>query len=124
GADEVCSHPDTIAIGRSTEADTDDSSGYGRELEFLATGARVRLPSGNGGYGFKHGTSFAAPCAAGVAALMLSVNSQLTARELRQMMRNSCDKIGTLPYILGRNARFGWGRISARRAVEAARAGV
>lgn len=118
GSDEVCSHPRVIAIGRSTKGDTDDGSGFGPELEFLAPGVDVLIPSsGNSAYRKTTGTSFAAPCAASVAALALSKNPALTAQQLRELMRRSCEKIGNLPYIDGRNVRFGYGRISAEKAV-------
>jgi thermitase len=118
GSDEVCSHPRVSAIGRSTKDDTDDGSGFGPELEFLAPGVNVLIPSsGNSAYRNTTGTSFAAPCAAGVAALALSKNPALTAQQLRELMRTSCDKIGNLPYIEGRNVRFGHGRINADTAV-------
>lgn len=118
GSDEVCSHPRVSAIGRSTKGDTDDGSGFGPELEFLAPGVEVLIPSsGNSAYRKTTGTSFAAPCAAGVAALALSKNPALTAQQLRALMRQSCDKIGNLPYIKGRNVRFGHGRINAETAV-------
>jgi hypothetical protein len=93
-------------------------SGFGPELEFLAPGVEVLIPSsGNSAYRQTTGTSFAAPCAAGVAALALSKNPALTAQQLRELMRSSCDKIGNLPYIDGRNVRFGYGRINAETAV-------
>jgi hypothetical protein len=37
--------------------------------------------------------------------------------QVRQLMRDTCDKIGALPYIDGRNVRFGHGRINAEAAV-------
>lgn len=121
-ADEVCSHPRVCAVGRSTSTDLDDGSGFGPELEFLAPGVDVLIPASGNGYAARKGTSFAAPCAAAVAALALSQNKQLTAAALRDLMRSSCDKIGPLPYINGRNPRFGHGRVNAREAVEQARA--
>ena len=120
GSDEVCSHPHVIAVGRSRQTDSDDGSGFGPQLEFLAPGVQVRIPASGGGYQFTTGTSFAAPCAAGVAALALSLHPLLTAVELRQLMRDTCDKVGNLPYIEGKNPRFGHGRINAKRAVDEA----
>ncbi|TMJ00061.1 MAG: hypothetical protein E6G97_20990 [Alphaproteobacteria bacterium] len=120
-SDGVCSHPDVIAVGRSTQGDSDDACGFGKELEFLAPGVKVWIPTSGGIYQTMTGTSFAAPCAAGVAALALAANKALTARDLRQVMRESCDKVGSLPYIDGRNLRFGYGRINAEKAVAAAK---
>jgi thermitase len=121
GSDGICSHPHVLAVGRSGENDSDDGSGFGPQLEFLAPGVKVRIPSSGGGYQSITGTSFAAPCAAGVAALALSQHPELTAADLRQLMRDTCDKIGKLDYIGGRNPRFGYGRVNAERAVAEAK---
>jgi subtilisin family serine protease len=120
GSDEICSHQHVTAVGRSRKTDQDDGSGFGPQLEFLAPGVDVRIPASGGGYQTTTGTSFAGPCATGVGALALSRHPELTAVQLRQLMRDTCDKIGSLPYIGGRNVRFGHGRINAKRAVDEA----
>lgn len=117
-ADEVCSCPQVIAVGRSTRNDRDDGSGFGDELECLAPGVGVWLPIQGGRHATLTGTSFAAPAAAGVAALVLSAMPELTAAELRARLRSSCDKIGPLPYVQGRNARYGFGRLNALKALQ------
>ena len=66
------------------------------------------------------GTSAATPMAAGVAALMLSRNPNLTAAQIRTLMRQTCQKIGDDPYTDGRNDHYGYGRIDAQAAVVAA----
>lgn len=119
-ADEVCSHPSVLAVGRSTSLDNDHACGFGDELSFLAPGVDVLIPDSGGGYGVVTGTSFAAPCAAGVAALVLSRNANLTVSRLRRLLETTCDKIGGLPYVRDRNVRFGYGRINAANAVKAA----
>lgn len=118
--DKVCSHPKVIATGRSTQGDADNGSGFGPKLEFLAPGVDVWIPASGGGYHSTTGTSFAAPCAAGVAGLALSVNRSLTATELRTLLRESCDKVGQLPYINDRNDIYGHGRVNSEKAVSAA----
>jgi subtilisin family serine protease len=121
GSDEICSHADVIAVGRSRSDDQDDGSGFGPQLEFLAPGVQVRIPASGGGYQFTTGTSYAAPCAAGIAALAVAKHPEVTARQLRQLLRGTCDRTGNLPYINGRNTRFGHGRVNAKRAVDEAR---
>lgn len=113
--DEVCSHPEVIAVGRSTANDQDHGSGFGPKLEFLAPGVDVHLPDRNGTFRPFTGTSFACPCATGVAALLLSHNRYLSAHEVRQRMRSSCNQVGSAPYNNGRNDRFGYGRVNARK---------
>ena len=118
-ADEVCSHPHTIAVGRSDQNDNDNGSGFGPELDFLAPGVDVWIPSSGGGYHHTTGTSFAAPCAAGVAALVLARNASMTAQDVRDLLGSTADKVGNVPYDgSGRNDIFGYGRINAFQAVQ------
>lgn len=117
-ADEVVSHPDVIAVVRSTRRDLEDNAARGPEVELIAPGVDVLSTTGNGGYGTSTGTSFAAPCAAGCAALALSINPALTRDELRLIMRESADKIGGVAYDAdGHNDDYGFGRVNAQQAV-------
>ncbi|MEX2264199.1 MAG: S8 family serine peptidase [Bryobacteraceae bacterium] len=116
--DEVLSYANTIAVGRSTRNDLEDNSAFGPELDFLATGVDVHSTTSGGGYGDNTGTSFAAPTAAGVGALVLAVNPDLTWQQVRQVMRDTCDKIGGVVYdAAGHNDDYGFGRVNAERAV-------
>ena len=81
--DEVVSHPDVIAVVRSTRNDLEHDAARGPAVQLIAPGVDVFSTTGNGGYGTSTGTSFAAPCAAGCAALALSMNPRLTRDELR-----------------------------------------
>ena len=78
------------------------------------------------------GTSSACPLVAGVAALVLSANPRLTAREVRQVLEQSADKIvdqnpdpqfgfqkGTYEQG-GRSDWFGYGKVNAQKAVQLA----
>jgi subtilisin family serine protease len=69
------------------------------------------------------GTSAAAPLAAGIAALMLSVNPHLTAAQVRELLQNTADRIGDASSydVNGHSDRLGYGRVNAAKAVEAAR---
>ncbi|MEK6674295.1 MAG: S8 family serine peptidase [Planctomycetota bacterium] len=70
------------------------------------------------------GTSAACPIVAGVAALILSMNPDLTADDVRVVLEHSADRVSESDAqyhpITGRSARYGFGRVNARRAVEAA----
>lgn len=72
------------------------------------------------------GTSSATPLVAGVVGLMLSVNPALTVAQVRQILRDTAEKIGdpTGYGESGHSTDFGFGRVDARRAVDAARAAV
>ncbi len=67
------------------------------------------------------GTSAACPGAAGVVALMLSVNPELTAPQVKKLLRDSCvqiDKAGGQYNADGHSKFYGYGRIDAGLAVE------
>lgn len=70
------------------------------------------------------GTSSACPGAAGVAALVLSVNPALRWNEVKDLFRRACDKIdpqGGEYDADGHSPRYGYGRLNARTAVELAK---
>lgn len=119
GTDEVSAYKNTIAVGRSNSKDSEDGSAFGDELDFLAPGASVFSCRSGGGYGSSTGTSFAAPLAAGVGALLLSKKPTLKWTEVRKLMQDSCDKIGGVNYdVSGRHETYGFGRINAYEALK------
>lgn len=65
------------------------------------------------------GTSSATPLAAGVAALILSASPDLTRDEVRGVLRDTAEKIGS-GYVGGHSPRYGYGRVDAEAAVSAA----
>jgi subtilisin family serine protease len=74
----------------------------------------------NRGNQYKHfgGTSSATPLVAGVCALMLSANPDLTAREVKQILVQTADKIGNpAEYVNGHSRKYGFGMVNAERAV-------
>ena len=70
------------------------------------------------------GTSSATPLAVGVAALVLSVNGDLTRDEVRDVLEKTADKIGAASAYdaNGHSDRFGFGRVNAEKAVAEAAA--
>jgi subtilisin family serine protease len=70
------------------------------------------------------GTSSACPGAAGVAALVLSVNSSLKWNEVKDLLRRACDRVdpqGGQYDPEGHSPKYGFGRLNARTAVELAK---
>lgn len=115
--DQVCSNPNVIAVGRSTNRDTEGRSSFGPELAFLAPGVNVYSTTSND-FGSDTGTSYAAPLAAGIGALVLSKNNNLTWREVKEIIANTCNKIGNVNYDPnGHHPKYGYGRVSALNAV-------
>jgi Subtilase family len=70
------------------------------------------------------GTSSACPGAAGVAALVLSVNPALKWNEVKDLLKRACDRIdpqGGDYDAGGHSKKYGYGRLNARTAVDIAR---
>jgi subtilisin family serine protease len=123
-----------IAVGATSVNDSKESySNYGSDLDVVAPGGDVNIYStdivGASGYSTDDyttsfdGTSAACPHAAGVAALILSVNRCLTGVQVKQILELSCDKSGTLCYGSGQpngqwNNEMGYGRVNAHKAVQ------
>lgn len=108
-----------LCIAQSDRNDERFRSGFGDDLDLIAPGKDVPvLGSDPSGWRVdpKTGSSLAAPCTAGVAALVLAVNDALTAGQVEKIITRRCDPLGdTVP-----NSLTGWGRLNARRAVELA----
>lgn len=107
---------------------------YGAGLEIVSPGAKIYTTdiTGSAGYGVSNyistfnGTSSATPNAAGIIALMLSVDSTLTWNKVREYLCSSADKIGNYNYTstgpnsaLGNtwNNEMGYGKVNAYKAL-------
>lgn len=137
-------HPDVIAVAASTSKDEHASySNRGREVTICApsngdwpilagrawwdegvsweTGLYRYWRDGRSrGDQYKHfgGTSSACPLVAGVCALILSANPNLTAKEVKDILKETADKIGRpSDYIDGHSSKYGHGRVNADKAV-------
>jgi len=101
---------------------------FGAEVDIAAPGVHNLTTdiSGSKGYNKEHnytdfnGTSSSTPIVAGIAALMLSGNPLLSEKEVRDIIKQTADKVGHVPYDQGHNHRMGFGRVNALRAVNAA----
>ncbi len=130
---------DVIAVGASNMFDEKKNSGsqdyirkwagnYGETLDLVApTTVYTTDIVGSGGFisgdynDHFSGTSAACPNAAGVGALVLAANPNLTSDEVRNIMERTADKIERYPYNTdGWNKHVGYGRVNAANAVRAA----
>jgi hypothetical protein len=70
-------------------------------------------------YGFMAGTSQSCGMVTGLASLLLSVEPDLNAHELRQIIEQSADKVGDYTYYIqtGKSYELGYGRINCYRAL-------
>lgn len=88
-------------------------SNRGSNIDVAAPGVNVYTTTKGGGYSAVSGTSFSAPVAAGVAALVLSANPALTGAQALNIVKASADDLGTT----GWDPNYGAGRVNAAAAV-------
>ena len=141
----LATHPNVIAVGASTSRDTHAGySNMGKELCVTAPGGTWPIiapsPSWAGSHWYSpfmsstgkfanythfQGTSAATPLVAGICALMLSANPNLTASEVKRILAHSADKIGHESEYdsRGYSVRYGFGRVNALKAVKMAASG-
>ncbi|NUK23085.1 S8 family serine peptidase [Streptomyces lunaelactis] len=107
--------PDVIAVGATDSADQrPDFSGHGNHVKIYAPGDKIRSTYwGNGMYASMSGTSMAAPHVTGVAALLLSLSTSLTASDVRRIIEDTATPAGAPP--------AGLRRVNAEAALQCAR---
>lgn len=91
-------------------------SSYGAYVAMSAPGIDVWTTNRGGGYGAWWGTSFATPNTAGTIALIMAANPALTSSQVESVLFTSATDLGAA----GRDIYFGYGRINAAAAVQAA----
>jgi len=135
--------PTTIAVGATSMCDERKNPGdcssenwggsYGEGLDVSAPGVKISSTDMMGGNGYSsgnytytfNGTSAACPNAAGVGALLLAVNVNLHAEDVRDILNTTADRVAGYTYdstsVYGTwNTEMGHGRINARAAAEMA----
>lgn len=100
------------------DASTGKGSTWGPfvSLSAPAAGIVVADPTFASGYGLAKGTSYAAPLAAGAAALAWSINPNLTPDQVESMLFSTAIDLGDP----GWDEVFGWGRLNIAGVAEAA----
>lgn len=120
--------PDILVVGSTNSSDARSSySSYGSCLDVVAPGEDIFATLPNNSTGYMSGTSMAAPHVAGLAALILSVNPDLSRSEVVNIIERTSQKIGNYSYstISGHssgtwNNEMGYGQIDAFAAVSSA----
>lgn len=106
-----------IAVGATTSSDAIASySTFGSFVSLSAPGSDIFTTNRDGTYGSWSGTSFASPIAAGVAALVVATNPQLSNAAIVDVLKKNSDDLGAV----GVDPYYGYGRVNAYRAVVAA----
>ncbi len=134
--DGYAKYANVIAVGASNDQDKRSSySDYGPSLDIVApsnggvtTGIWTTDRTGTVGYSSTNyannfgGTSSACPLAAGVGALVLSQNPDLTWTQAYGVLTGTADKIDTAAggYVNGFSNLYGYGKVNAAAAVAAA----
>ncbi len=122
-------YPQVLAVAATTGQDRRAwYSNYGPEIAVAAPGGLAdgqiysTLPRSKGSYGYKYGTSMAAPHVSALAALIWSLAPTLSRDQVRQIILDTADKVdsATYPYVNGRNDYLGYGRINAHLALRRA----
>jgi subtilisin family serine protease len=129
--DGYASHPDVICVAATTNQDRKASySDFGNAIDVCAPGSEADMVTTDrmgsvgynaGNYTFNfNGTSAATPVAAGVAALILSKEPNLTAEQVFQRMIDTADFVDTANETYdanGHNRFYGFGRVNAWNAL-------
>jgi subtilisin family serine protease len=103
-------HTNVIAVGATDTRDQRASfSSYGDYVDVTAPGSSVWSTYPGNSYRFMGGTSMAAPHVSGLAALVLSLNPEVTPDLVRDLIEQHANDLGTP----GWDPYFGYGRINA-----------
>lgn len=122
------SNPNIITVGAIASSGNRSSfSGFGNELDVVAPGSSILSTIPNQGTASWNGTSMAAPHVAGIAALILSVNPDLTVQEVNTIIESTAQKVGGYSYSNNSNRpngiwnnEMGYGLVDAYAAVQMA----
>ncbi len=120
---------DEIKTPSSSDGETWWGTCFGPEVSVAAPGVHNLTTdiSGQNGYVVGdytpnfNGTSSATPIVAGICGLLLSAHPELQESRIRQAICDTADKIGSEPYVDGRNDFAGFGRINALAALNSIR---
>ena len=110
---------DLMVVGATDPSDVVTSySNYGNLIDIVAPGSAFTTGStlGSQVYGNASGTSVATPYVSGAAALLYSLNPNLTPSQVEGFLESSADDRGPA----GWDNRYGWGRLNVNGALIAA----
>jgi hypothetical protein len=111
-------YPDVIAVGAIDQSDhRANFSQTGPHIDVAAPGVGVLSTVWNNGFATFQGTSMASPHVAGVAALIISCNPQLTAAQVGDIIRQTARPLRDNPADPIPNDAYGFGCVDAQAAL-------
>jgi subtilisin family serine protease len=117
--ENVTPDPALVIVSATDSNDAKASfSSWGSFVTISAPGTYIWTTNNSLGYSQWQGTSFSAPVVAGVAALMMSARPDLSGDQIKSLMYSTAVDLGAA----GRDPIFGYGRVNAAAAVQAAKA--
>ncbi|TCP52430.1 subtilisin family serine protease [Tumebacillus sp. BK434] len=110
-------YEEVIGVAANDEnKETATFSNYGQHTSVSAPGVAIPSTYPNNRYAALSGTSMASPHVAGVAALIRSINKDLTPQDVRTILEETADDLGPT----GPDEYYGYGQINVARAIKAA----
>ena len=108
-------YPETIAVSGLKQGYLFDNtySNYGPEIDISAPGTAIYSTKKDGGYSYMSGTSMAAPCVTGVAALIKAFHPDYSPQQIKDTLIRTARDAG----MLGRDEYYGHGVINAYAAL-------
>jgi subtilisin family serine protease len=118
GIDEGITPTTSMVVVSATDANDLKTSwsSYGSFVSIAAPGQDIWTTARGGSYQAWWGTSLASPVVAGVVGLMMSTRPGMSNMQLEGLLYSSSIDLGTA----GRDSYYGWGRVNAAAAVQAA----
>jgi len=114
-------YPGVLAVGAIDQGEQRASfSNTGSHIGVVGPGVGIRSTFLNGGFDDLSGTSMATPHVSGVAALVRSADSSLTAAQVRDRLRSTARPLRDTAGDPVPNERYGMGVVDAAAAIEAA----
>ena len=121
--------PDILVVGSIESSNRRSNfSSYGTCVDVVAPGDMILSTIPNNQTGYMSGTSMAAPHVAGLAALIIATNPDLTGKDVVDIIERTCQKVGTYSYSItssrpnGKwNNEMGYGLCNAAAAVTEAK---
>jgi subtilisin family serine protease len=115
--ENISSDGSMIAVSATDANDAKASfSSWGTFVTLSAPGTSITTTDNSGGYSTWQGTSFSSPLSAGVAALVMSARPDLSGAQVQSLLYSTAVDLGAA----GLDPVFGYGRVNAAAAVQAA----